>query len=530
MTSLNEEQVISNVEKFYGISGELVPLVGHVNTNYKLTSSDGSKYVVKISDDPGAVDLHSMQSKILEVLHKNYDNGPFPTVKESLKGNFCEIIHIDDEQLSLRILSWLGGTLFNEAEHTPELLFDIGQVLARMDLILSRVNHINIKNRYYEWDLQYALFSKHLVHYISDPSVRRSVSYFFQQFEFFVTPQFPNLRKSIIHSDANDYNILVHGSRVSGIIDFGDCVYTPVINELAIALSYALMDVDDPITMAKEMIRGYHGIYPLEENEVELLYCLIGSRLAVCLTRSAQLKNIDPDNEYLTISEEPALRLLQTWMLINPIRFTNALKITCGFGFNEISIESTLKERAVLVNPSLSVSYNSPIKMASAAFQYMYSTDGSTYLDCVNNICHVGHSHPKVVEAAGRQMASLNTNTRYLYDQLNEYAGKLADKFPDPLNIVYLVNSGSEAGDLAQRIARTVTGSINMIVVDHAYHGNTISGIEVSPFKYEGKGGGGGADNIYKLTIPDCFRGEFKYDEPKAGEKYAKEINEVDKK
>jgi len=106
----------------------------------------------------------------------------------------------------------------------------------------------------------------------------------------------------------------------------------------------------------------------------------------------------------------------------------------------------------------LSVSYDTPIYMKGAAFQYMYDAYGNTYLDAYNNIPHVGHSHPKVVEAGQRQMAKLNTNTRYLYDSLNEYAEKLLSKFPDSLNKVYFVNSGSAANDLALRIAKIHTG------------------------------------------------------------------------
>ena len=147
--------------------------------------------------------------------------------------------------------------------------------------------------------------------------------------------------------------------------------------------------------------------------------------------------------------------------------------------------------------------------MARAAFQYMYSAEGKTYLDCINNICHVGHCHPVVVEAGQRQMRTLNTNTRFLYDSLNEYAAMLADLFPDPLDTVYFLNSGSEAGDLSQRIARTITGSNQTLVLDHGYHGNTIAGIQASPSKFNGPGGSGPVDFVHPLDIPDSYRGKY---------------------
>ena len=123
------------------------------------------------------------------------------------------------------------------------------------------------------------------------------------------------------------------------------------------------------------------------------------------------------------------------------------------------------------ISKALSLSYNSPIEMGSAAFQYMYDTAGNTYLDCANNIFHVGHCHPIVIRAAQRQQAKLNTNTRYLYDQLNSYAENLLSKFDARLSKVFFVNSGSAATDLALRLSRNYTGTNRTLVMDHGYHG-----------------------------------------------------------
>jgi 4-aminobutyrate aminotransferase-like enzyme len=140
--------------------------------------------------------------------------------------------------------------------------------------------------------------------------------------------------------------------------------------------------------------------------------------------------------------------------------------------------------------------------MERGAFQYMFDRKGNTYLDCVNNIMHVGHCHPRVVEAGQQQMAKLNTNTRYLYDALSQYAEKLLGKFPTTLNKIFFVNSGSAASDLAIRLARNYTNKNELIVLDYGYHGNTTVGIEISPYKFKGRGGKGPAPHIHIAELP----------------------------
>ena len=121
----------------------------------------------------------------------------------------------------------------------------------------------------------------------------------------------------------------------------------------------------------------------------------------------------------------------------------------------------------------------------------MYDAAGNSIIDAYNNIPHVGHSHPKVVDAGQRQMARLNTNTRYIYDLLPQYAEQLLAKFPPSLNKVYFVNSGSAASDLAMRLTHAHTRSKNIMVMEHGYHGNTQISIDISDYKFSNKKGFG---------------------------------------
>lgn len=178
-----------------------------------------------------------------------------------------------------------------------------------------------------------------------------------------------------------------------------------------------------------------------------------------------------------------------------------------------------LEARRRHLGPSLSVSYRDPLKIVRGSGQYLFDEDGRRYLDCVNNVCHVGHCHPRVVEAGQRQMALLNTNTRYLHDNIVEYAlrltatlpdrlpDRLADQPSEQLSVCYFVNSGSEANELALRLARAHTGGREVIALEHAYHGHTQALIDVSHYKFAGPGGQGKPQHTHVAPLPDAYRG-----------------------
>jgi 4-aminobutyrate aminotransferase-like enzyme/Ser/Thr protein kinase RdoA (MazF antagonist) len=183
-----------------------------------------------------------------------------------------------------------------------------------------------------------------------------------------------------------------------------------------------------------------------------------------------------------------------------------------------------LSKRKARVGRNLSISYARPITMARGFGQYLYDVDGRRYLDAVNNVPHVGHCHPRVVGAAARQMAVLNTNTRYLHDTLVTYADRLCALMPEGLSVCFLVCSGSEANELALRLARAYTGHRDIVVLDGAYHGNTTSLVEISPYKFGGPGGAGAPEHVHPVVMPDVYRGPFRSDDESAGARYAREV------
>ncbi|MEY3128553.1 MAG: hypothetical protein RIS06_1109 [Actinomycetota bacterium] len=176
------------------------------------------------------------------------------------------------------------------------------------------------------------------------------------------------------------------------------------------------------------------------------------------------------------------------------------------------------RDRRVVISQNLSLNFKNPINIVSGSGAYLFDEKGKSYLDLVNNVAHVGHSHPRVVAAAASQMSLLNTNTRYLHQSIVEYGKAITSSMSDPLSVIFFVNSGSEANDLAIRLARAHTKSKGVVALRHGYHGHTQAVVEISPYKFLGKGGQGAPAHVAVAELPDLFRG--KYTGKGATEKY----------
>jgi 4-aminobutyrate aminotransferase-like enzyme/Ser/Thr protein kinase RdoA (MazF antagonist) len=197
------------------------------------------------------------------------------------------------------------------------------------------------------------------------------------------------------------------------------------------------------------------------------------------------------------------------------------------FPIPELSFDSTLSSRERLLGRNLRISYDRPIKIVRGWRQYLYDDTGRAYLDVYNNVPLVGHSHPRIVTAAQEQLAVLNTNTRYLHDNILEYAERLTALLPEPLKVCYFLNSGSEANELAVRLARAHKRREDIIVLEHAYHGHTSTLIDISPYKFNGPGGTGKKPWVHVAPIPDDYRGLYRRGESDLGKRYAAHVAEI---
>jgi 4-aminobutyrate aminotransferase-like enzyme/aminoglycoside phosphotransferase (APT) family kinase protein len=514
-------------EEFGFENPEIKLLTGYFNLNYLITHHE-EKFILKTYGfDAEYWDVLQAESEILLQLADQKIAG-IPRPIHFSEGKYLLQKQLEGKNSIIRILSYLDGEFLGSLPASKVTYKSMGKFLAELNLGLSNCKNYVLRSRQLDWDIQFLHLNKPLGAAIEDAKDRNLVRYFFLQFEENVVPTLSSLRRQIIHCDANEWNILVQNDTVSGIIDFGDLTYSPLINEVAIALTYICYDKENPLDWTADFLKAYHQITPLKSKELEILYYLIAARLCISVCQSAHARKVDPKNTYAAISEKAAWFTLRKWVAINPISAANTFKKAVNLPIAEASsLESQLERRHQSISPLLSISYKKPLSVAGAAFQYMYESSGTSILDAYNNIPHVGHSHPKVVEAGQRQMAKLNTNTRYLYDLLAEYAERLLAKFPTSLSTVYFVNSGSAASDLAMRMAFAHTRNPNVLVMEHGYHGNTQISIDISDYKFNNKKGLGQKSNVLKAPIPDTYLGKHKINDGTAGKLYSQDAMQV---
>ncbi len=772
MSKRDEKQIelqftLSEAEKLaelhFGLRCAAKKLPGELAENFFLRSESGEEYTLKIAHPEESLAHLDMQNALMKHLERKNTGLLFPRIcLNSDNEDFTTIQDSAGRSRYMRLLTWVPGRVWASVNPiNSQLLFSLGEASARTSLALQDFDHAGA-HIWHKWDLSKAEWIEKHLHLFKKEERRELVTYFFRRFQEMVKPVIPSLRKGVVYNDANDHNILVSESKtdpvVRGFIDFGDAIFTCLVNDLAIAITYAVMDKNQPLEAACHVVRGFHSLFPLEEKEVGLLYTLIATRLLLTVTVGAINAEENPNNEYLLISQYQAWNLLEKWRSVSPQFAHFSFRQSCGREPVPIrsSYESWLAENAEALHPvidlsgkkvhhidlsvgstelgnnsgfatiqtfdrtisriledanadvgiggyaecrpfystdaytvlgnngpqwrtlhlgtdiwiedgipvfspfngqvhsfhdnigernygptiilehkvsddlsfytlyghlsrqslthlevgkylakgeqfatvgkapengnwpphlhfqvildmldftgdylgvafpdeskvwmslcpdgktffnteitgetgrgspinnilatrkkvagrSLSISYKKPLYMVRGYMQYLYTNDGRRYLDTVNNVAHVGHEHPGVVGAAQRQIAVLNTNTRYLHQDLGKFAEELLSTFPTELQVVHFVNSGSEANELAIRMAKTMTGGSDWIVVEHGYHGNTNACIDLSSYKFDGKAGSGAPVGTHVLPIPDTFRGQFKSPDS-AGKLYA---------
>jgi 4-aminobutyrate aminotransferase-like enzyme/Ser/Thr protein kinase RdoA (MazF antagonist) len=743
------EEVEQLAKKYYGLTSNAKALAGEVDYNFRLKAHDGRQFTLKISRQEVDIEDLDFQFKIMDHLLQSLFPYQVPAPISNLEGELItKFIDSNNIRRYIRLQKWVEGEMIekvNPRDH--RILEEWGRIAGHLSKALQHFSH-PAAHKTYKWDPSNTLEYRHNSKYITDEASKACAEYFWEVFENKTLPVLPELRKSVNYNDAHEHNILVNinkkGSTVRGVIDFGDALYTHTINELAITCAYACMKLPDPLDAAAHVVKAYHHVFPLMENEISVLYSMISARLLLTVAHAASNRHLEPDNKYLQVSEQPAWDLLKKWRNVSPelahytfrkacgltpcpdyrifhdwiinerpdfnnvipsdgkkcvpidlsvgsldlgnnSRFDNIKNFVktidrfmedqeadicyggygevrpvyttdayqtegyngaqwrsthigldfwtdthtavyapwpgivhskannvgdCNYGptiilehnindnltfytlYGHLKIESlegveegeyvekgqeiaqigfppsngnwpphlhfqvildllgekgdfpgvafphekkvwfsicpdpallfpefkvfdhstdeVLSLRQKHLAKSLSISYNRPLHIVRGYRQYLYDDTARRYLDTVNNVAHVGHEHPGVVSIAQKQIGLLNTNTRYLHANVVKYAEELLATFPPELEVVFFVNSGSEANELALRIVRANTGSKHMMAVEVGYHGNTGACIDISSYKFDGKGGSGAPDHTHILPIPDVYRGIYK--------------------
>ena len=768
--SLKKEVIATNeaakiaYERF-GIKGNVAWLPGELDLNFKIGPYRGITYVLKLSLTDAKSEYLDFQQKILSHLKDRKVDFAHPRWFSTRDGKrFATYTAPDGCEYQVRLLNWLEGRLWSDVNpHTNNLRYDLGQYCGQLTSALQGFDHKGAR-RVLKWDIAQGLWTtEHLS--LFRKNEKKVLSYFQNRFAK-MQLGYGQLRKSIVHNDANDHNIVVStdlaNPRVKALIDYGDAIHTQVINDVAVACAYTIMDCNDPLDAALALVKGYHSTYALREEELEYLYDAIAMRLVISVTKSALNRRSDPDNAYLQVSDARAWDVLFKWRMLSsgfahfsfrsvcgfdahpnvPLFKTWAAKHTLslteifpkcqlhqvhpidlsvgspflgtvqecndlelfefkvntlqkqhpkkvlaggyleprvlyanhnyekkgnlgpehrtvhlgvdfwlpagtevstpfdgevcmarndrgdkeyggfvvlkhqgdGFGFytlyGHLSPESighlkkgqSLNEGARIgylgdyrengnwvphlhfqvllslldytddfpgvaypdqqrvwsnicpdpnhffnlpglletekrtegdirsfrekhLGQSLSLQYQKPLHIVRGSGAYLFDLQGRKYLDIVNNVAHVGHECPTVVKAGQEQMALLNTNTRYLHKNINELAQELLETLPPELSVLHFVNSGSEANELALRMAKAFTRGQDIIASEMGYHGNSGMCVAISSYKFEGRGGFEKPEYTHIFPLPDAFRG--KYQGPSTGEHYAGEVRSL---
>ena len=330
--SVNEVQKI--VKKEYGIEGSASKLQGEIDINYKISTKDAQDYILKISRPDTTVEYLDFQIKILKFINSKKNNLPIPKIVLNKKKK--ELSKIEDgygAKRTARLLTWIPGRLWSTVNpHLNNLRFSLGEKSGMITKLLDGFNH-KIAHRKFEWDIAQSLWTKKYLNLFNNDQ-KKILKYFHKEFES-KKDLYNQLRKSIIHNDINDNNIIVSENlinpSVKSIVDFGDAINTQIINEVGTACTYAIMNQNDPLDATLSVLSGYHNAYPLKENEIDHLYNTIAMRLVISVTKSAINKTKEPGNKYLLISEKHAWELLHKWYNISSEFATYSFRNSCGY-------------------------------------------------------------------------------------------------------------------------------------------------------------------------------------------------------
>ncbi|QBD78039.1 aminotransferase class III-fold pyridoxal phosphate-dependent enzyme [Ktedonosporobacter rubrisoli] len=313
----SEQEAGALVSQLYGLEASARLLPGERDQNFYVQTRQGKTFVLKIAPASETYDTLDLQNQTLHYLSTQLPELALPRVHPTRDGDFiASLSHASGTQSFVRLLTYIPSKLLAQTRpHTPELLHSLGHTLGRLDRALFNFSH-PAAQRVHKWDVSRADQLYDDIHYIAQPGRRKLIEELYRQFEQRAIPYLPELRRSIIHADANDYNVLVDATRtelprVIGLIDFGDMLYTNTINELAIAAAYAMLDKVDPLASARHVVSGYHQALPLTEAELEVLYPLICARLCISAINAARQQADQPHNSYLQISTQPVWALLE---------------------------------------------------------------------------------------------------------------------------------------------------------------------------------------------------------------------------
>ncbi len=309
------EQAAGIAAEHFGLHGTAHRLAGERDLNFRISVADGVTRLLKLShplEDPQVVDF---QNGVLLHVQRADPDLPVQRVYPALNNAYQIAVEVDGQRMLARLMSFVEGTpLHQVAERSSALRQNLGDALARLDLAMQDFSH-PASGHDLLWDMKHASRLRRLLPHIDDADKRALVERFLDNFEQQALPHMENLRAQVIHNDLNPHNVIVdaqHPERILNILDFGDMVHAPLINDLAVAAAYQLGGIDDPLLPALEFISAYHRRNPLLPNEQVILADLIATRLVMNLCITAWRASLHPENrDYILRNSHHAWLSLQ---------------------------------------------------------------------------------------------------------------------------------------------------------------------------------------------------------------------------
>lgn len=324
--------------KLYGLQASARLLPGERDQNFLITDLAETQYVLKIANAAEDIQVLDFQNQIMNWLANKSKLGGCPEILRTIDGqSIADVSGKDQKKHYVRLLTYVRGKKLVEVyPHSPNLLESIGRYLGRFDIALMGFSH-PAAQRSFQWSIWDS--PKMIIdysRYIKRPNHQKTINFLLEEFERQTWQELVALRSGIIHNDSNDHNLLVdtngsNCSEISGLIDFGDMVTSPYIQEVAVAAAYVMLNKVKPISNAAHVIRGYHRTFPLKEAEVIHVYDLICIRLCTSACLSAYQRKENPENEYLSISEQPVLELLEKLIKLDRTTVVKEFLHTCDF-------------------------------------------------------------------------------------------------------------------------------------------------------------------------------------------------------
>ncbi|MBE3132288.1 MAG: phosphotransferase, partial [Acidobacteria bacterium] len=322
--------------RLFGIEGTLHPLASERDQNFLVTVGTGARFVLKIANATETLEILDFQNKAIEHLAAHSRRLALPRVVPAITGELISRVDGPGRQSHyVRMLTWVPGVaLAGVTPHSDALLRSLGRRLGEMDCAFSGFSH-PAASRVFAWDIRQLGWVREELPHITDPGKRAALARCLDRFDAEVAPRLADLRASVIHNDWNDHNVLVSlpatsDREVVGAVDFGDMVHSPVVADLAVAASYAMLDKPDPIAAAAAIVGGYHETLPVTDVELSVLYDCICARLCLSIAMAARQTAAAPGNEYLQISQRQVWALLQQLLAIPPQWAQYVFRGACG--------------------------------------------------------------------------------------------------------------------------------------------------------------------------------------------------------